>query len=245
MDDDVIHDLLRREHEQAVEADSTAHYALLSFQALNDSYERKTAKRILELEKQYDLAEKQAELDRVRHSRNIAGLITGLIMLLAASLFLYFRTRRKEAENLVKVQQQQLEEEKLVRALLLSTAKTFNNVIPSLKKLVNLSITQKSPLEKPLTELLEKLRRDIPGNITEALEEMPTLQDETFSQAISALNTAQEKAVLLLTEMNYTVQEISQILGITPDVVRSTKSYIRKRIIQSTKQKDSRLLIFQ
>lgn len=227
------------------EADSTAHYAQLAFRSLNDSYEQKTAKRTLELEKQYDLAQKQAELDRVRNSRNITGLVTGLLFLLVAIIILFFRTRHKEAENLIRFQQQQLEEEKMVRALLLSTAKTFNNVIPSLKKLVNLSITQKSPLEKPLTEMLEKLRRDIPGNITEALEEMPTMQDESFRKAISALNTAQERAVLLLTEMNYSVQEISQILGITPDVVRSTKSYIRKKILQSTKQKDLRLLLFQ
>ncbi len=227
------------------EVDSAAHYARQAFRALNECYEHKTAKRILELEKQYDLAKKQEELNRVRHSRNITGLVTGLLILLAVSIFLYLRARHKEAKNLIRVQQQKLEEEKLVRALLMSTAKTFNNVIPSIKKLVNLSITQKSPLEKPLTEMLEKLRRDIPGNITEALEETPTLQDETFRQAISALNTAQEKAVLLLTEMNYTVQEISQILGITPDVVRSTKSYIRKRILQSTKQKDPHLIIFQ
>ncbi|MBR3450218.1 MAG: hypothetical protein IKH24_05190 [Bacteroidales bacterium] len=227
------------------EADSTAHYAQQAFRSLNASYDQKTTKRILELEKQYNLAKTQSELDRVRHSRNITCLAAGLLILLAASIFLFLRTRHKEAEKLIRVQQQQLEEEKLVRALLLSTAKTFNNVIPSLKKLVNLSITQKSPLEKPLTEMLENLRRDIPGNITEALEKTPTLQDETFRQAISALNTAQEKAIFLLTEMNYTVQEISQILGITPDVVRSTKSYIRKKIKQSTKQKTLSLLIFQ
>ena len=96
-------------------ADSTVHYARLAYQSLHDSFETKTEKRILELEKQYDLSAKQAELDKARSERRLlwlslsftliaAGLLTAILLLTRRNLALANQERTKDAiaQSLVK-----------------------------------------------------------------------------------------------------------------------------------------------
>ena len=71
----------------------------MAYQALHDSFEQKTEKRILELEKQYDLSAKQAELDKAKSERRLlwlslfftlisAGLLVAILLLTRRNLAL-------------------------------------------------------------------------------------------------------------------------------------------------------------
>lgn len=53
-------------------ADSSAHYARRAYEALHAQQDKRAEKRILELEKQYDVASRDAALERVRRSRDKA-----------------------------------------------------------------------------------------------------------------------------------------------------------------------------
>lgn len=80
----------------------------MAYQALHDSFEQKTEKRILELEKQYDLSAKQAELDKAKSERRLlwlslfftlisAGLLVAILLLTRRNLALANQKRIKDA----------------------------------------------------------------------------------------------------------------------------------------------------
>ena len=80
----------------------------MAYQALHDSFEQKTEKRILEQEKQYDLSAKQAELDKAKSERRLlwlslfftliaVGLLVAILLLTRRNLALANQKRIKDA----------------------------------------------------------------------------------------------------------------------------------------------------
>lgn len=227
-------------YETKNEKDSAAYYALLAYQSLHETYQHHIDKRVLELERLYDSSIKDAEIEHLKHSRRLT--LFGAFLLLLVVLFLFFlhRSNRKQLaiakknEQLLDLQRQQIEEEQLVLALMMSTVKSYQDVVPQLKKLVNQSVSLRSPLQGPLSDMLDHLKRKNLDNLSKvfAVNES-SINNEVWQKVLELLVTPHEKAVFLLTEMDYSPMDISQIIGNSADSIRSSKSYIRKKIQES------------
>lgn len=219
-------------------ADSTVHYARLAYQSLHDSFETKTEKRILELEKQYDLSAKQAELDKARSERRLlwlslsftliaAGLLTAILLLTRRNLALANQERTKDA---------------IAQSLVKAVVATYAGINNKLSVIHNLPEEQR---QAALGRLIIENRSNSSTNLIKALEENDPELPEVVKKVTSVLDGAQQKAVFVLTEIGFPPSEIAGLLGISSSQVRTVKKTIRERISESelVHQPDARQLL--
>ena len=230
------------------ESDSTAYYAQLAYQSLYDNYERKTARRILELEKLYDTAAQKDQLRRVNASRTIVSLIA-LVCLLAASflsyVFVQHRKRLKEAEDrtalaecLMEAQQAanqeqeiRLQQERLTKNIVLAAAKTHQNTLSTLEEFKSRPLIHpEKTLPQRIAQLTTNLRSGFSTHFAEAIEGTLDLLNPEQRIVLKRLSGARTKTVWLLKEFGYTVEEIAIYTCTSPDSVRATLSKINKTL---------------
>ena len=209
-------------------ADSSSFYAGLAYGALHDSYERKTEKRVLELEKQYDLAARDAALEKARHQRDFLALTEIVFILLSAGAIgiLYARHRKLVAE-------------KLTRSVIQAAAKTHQNTLSQLRELRKKpkSRTVQS-LQDDIGEITRDIQRGFSQNFSDALENNLDLLPPSTRKAAAKLSGERAKIVFILSEMGYTDAEIAEYTCTSVDSVRVMINNNRKIILSDEPQTD-------
>lgn len=207
---------------QLWETDSSFHYAMLAYESLRESLDRKTEKRILELEKQYDMIARQASLDRIRNNRNLLMVLLASFAILAAALagFLY-------------VKKKQLATEKVSRSLIQAAAKTHQNTLSLLNSLKDKpkSRTVES-LQNNIKDITKNLRTGFSNNLSEAIESNLNSLPRNLREGVSSLTGARSKTVFLLSQFGYTDEEIAAYTCMSVDSVRVTKNNNEKTLSQ-------------
>ena len=198
-------------YSQQGNADSTAHYAQLAYQSLRDVLEQRTEKRILELEKRYDVTARETALEKARHQRNLLFIVISALILLLASFLrlLYARDRRQAAERMVK-------------SVIAAAAKTHQNTLSQLREL------RKKPKSRTVESLQEDIgtitrdiQRGFSQNFSDALEQnLDTLPARTRKNA-EKLSGERAKIVFILSEMGYSDVEIAEFTCTSVDSVRT------------------------
>ena len=203
--------------------DSAAFYAKEAFNSLHETYERKTEKRILELEKKYDLAAKDAELVKAQRSRDLALFLLGLTLLALALIIPIIWLNRKK----VSLERQSELRSRVAYSLLKSVAATYAGVNKRLSIIHNLpSASRQEALGQFIAENQSNSSINLQNAIQDHFEELP----ETIQEVSSLLSGSQQKAVFILTELGFSPREISETLSIPDNMVRSVKASIRKKI---------------
>lgn len=213
-------------YSQTGPADSAAHYARLAYAALRDNLDQKTQKRILELEKKYDVAEQAAKYEQMRHSRNVILLLFAFALTVCALFFWQWRLLRKN----VAMQQREELRDSIFKSVLQAAAVTYAGVNKKLAHIHNLPDEKK---QEALVHFIQDNKIQAANNLLSAVETNIDKYPETVQQITSLLDGAQQKTVFVLTELEFTPGDISGMLGITSAQVRMVKKQIRDRIRQT------------
>lgn len=207
--------------QQRGESDSAAVYALAAYNTLRDSYKANTEKRILELEKKYDLASRNAELEKARHHRNLLIILLSSVLLLSATLC-YFLILRK----------QQFKAEQVRNSLIQAAAKTHQYTLSKLSELTDKpkSRTVES-LQDQIKDITKNLRIGFSNNFTEAIEMNLDSFSPKIKESLSKLEGARAKTVYVLSEYGLSFEEIAEYTCTSVDSVRVTVNK-NKKILQ-------------
>lgn len=228
-------------YERLGNRDSSAHYARQAYQSLRENYGRKTEKRILELEKQYNLATKEAELIKAKHHRLLLIILLWFSLIIISVLIWILRLNKKLKET----EKQAKMKDNLTRSLLMSVLSTYTGINRKL------SLIHNQPSEKrqgALNQLIRDNQKALAHNIDVSLEAFSEFIPKPVRDIADTLNGAQQRGILILTEMGYSSNEIAQMLSTSIDQVRSVKSNVRRQIeIMSPdlKMDASKLVIMQ
>ena len=213
-------------YEQLGDADSTAHYARLAYKALHDRFEQKTEKRILELEKQYDVASREAALERERRVRNVALLLLAFALVVAALLFWQWRLmRRNEA-----LRQREALKDAVAKSVVNAVVATYSGINKRLGVIHNLPEKER---QDALNRFIQENKTNVSRNLLVALEANYNDLPEDVRQVDALLDGAQQRTVFILTEMGFGPGEIGKMLGISSSQVRTVKTAVRDRIVDS------------
>ena len=205
---------------QSGNADSAAHYALLAYQALYEQQERRTEKRILELEKQYDLSARETELERARYRQNLLTVIVAALLLLTGGLVFLVRNRNRK-----------LRAEQVTRSIIQASAKTHQNTLSQLKPLcVKRKSYTADELQSELGRITTNLRKGFTQNFSDAIEKNRQALTLRQQEILQQLSGERAKTVFLLDELGYTEEEIAEYTCTSIDSVRVTKNNIRRVI---------------
>lgn len=209
-------------YSQLGEADSTARYAQLAYEALHESVTKKTEKRVLELEKQYDLAAKEAELERMRHHRGLMAVSLAALLLLAGGLVLLLRNR-----------EQKLRAERITRSFVQAAARTHQFTLSSLKPLTapRKSATVEG-LKREIGNLATTLRKGFTDNFAAAIESSQDALTPRQRADMQKLSGERAKTVYILTELGYDEDAIAEYTCTSADSVRVTINN-NKRVLSS------------
>lgn len=209
------------------ETDSSAHYANLAYDALYNYIDQRTNKRVLELEKQYDLTAKEAELEKVQYQQRL--LVMGLVALalLAGGLVLLLRNRSRE-----------LRAEKITRSFVQAAAKTHQNTLSFLKPLTTKPKSSTvEGLQASIAGIATDLRKGFTKNFSEAIEENKGALTSRQQKNLEKLNGERAKTIFILSELGYTEQEIAEYTCTSVDSVR-TMTNNNKRITDSRSSRE-------
>ena len=209
-------------YSQLGETDSTARYAQLAYEALRESVTKKTEKRVLELEKQYDLAAKEAELERMRHHRGLLAVSLAALLLLAGGLALLLRNR-----------EQKLRAERITRSFVQAAARTHQFTLSSLKPLTapRKSATVEG-LKREIGNLATTLRKGFTDNFAAAIESSQDALTPRQRADMQKLSGERAKTVYILTELGYDENAIAEYTCTSADSVRVTINN-NKRVLSS------------
>ena len=199
-------------YSQTGAADSSAHYAQLAYEALKGSVSQKTEKRILELEKQYDLSAKEAELERARLHRSLMAVSLMALLLLSGGLALLLRNR-----------EQKLRAERITRSIVQAAARTHQFTLSSLKPFAarRKSVTAEE-MQKGVADLAAALRKGFSDNFAAAIESSLDALTPRQRAEMQKLSGERAKTVYILTELGYGEEAIAAYTCTSADSVRVT-----------------------
>jgi tetratricopeptide (TPR) repeat protein len=222
-----------------------------AFELLKNSTKRKTQKRILELEKRYDLS--QARIETLKQKQKYQRLVVLAGAVLTAIIFvllIYYLNLKKSRI--------QLENEKLLR---LSAEKEVAGKIRESQQRKHLIkfyqlITQREMVTQQRFDLLsQKYVKDDPYAYSDLQTELGILKEEFSGMMYDLMNddlfysnidlplsfslSNVEKVILLLLYYDIPSNEIAAVLGISTNNFRVKKSYLKRRIVEELPNNDS------
>ena len=202
-------------------SDSAAVYALLAYSTLRDSYKANTEKRILELEKKYDLASRNADLEKARHHRNLLIILLASVLVISVALGYLLILRKK-----------QLAADQVTHSLVQAAAKTHQHTLSQLNELTTKpkSRTVES-LQDQIKDITKNLRIGFSNNFTEAIEMNLDSFSPKIKESLSKLEGARAKTVYVLSEYGLSFEEIAEYTCTSIDSVRVTVNK-NKKILQ-------------
>ena len=207
-------------------ADSAAHYAQLAYGALKESVSQKTEKRILELEKQYDLSAKEAEVERERNRRNILLVLLCTLLAIIGLLGWQWKILRKNAA----LEQRESLKDIFARSVLNAIVDTYSGTNKRLTVIHNLPDEER---QGALNRFIQDNKSNAAKNLSAALEENFDALPGNVREVFALLDGVQQKTVFILTEMGFPPGEIGRMIGISSNQVRTVKTAVRDRIATS------------
>lgn len=207
----IYYERLASLYEQQGNTDSSAHYSQLAYKSLYDNYRHRSEKKILELEKKYNMAAKESQLEKARNQRNLLAVIVISLVLLSGVFggLLYIRNR-------------QLAADKLTKSVIIAAAKTHQNTLSQLRELRKrpMSRTVQS-LQEDIGTITRNLHRGFTQNFSTALEENLRLLPVRTRKAAEQLSGERSKIIFILSELGYSENEIAEFTCTSIDSVRT------------------------
>ena len=204
-------------------------FLVKAYLSLRKSTSERSAKRVLELEKQYDLSEKDLQLERERNKVIIQQWI--MLMFITIAIFgshiIYMRIRLNKKE--LQMVEARMRNKDLINELLKISSRTFPNMLDEISTLSESLRSRSDRLSNEFKYALNGLKMRYRDEIYTFVEdkfpaiEAPMIEREEFLQ----LNST-EKLVLFLLNQNYTTKEVAYILNTTESSVRAQKSRLKR-----------------
>ncbi len=207
-------------------ADSSAHYARRAYEALHAQQDKRAEKRILELEKQYDVASRDAALERVRRSRDMALILLAFVAVVTALLFW---NRRLLRQNLA-LSRDKAQKDAFAMSVVRAVVATYAGVNKKLTVIHNLPDGKR---QDALGKFIQDNKAQMSANLLSALDESDLAIPESVRQIAALLDGAQQRTVFILTEAGFPPADIGKMLGISSNQVRTVKGTVRERIALS------------
>jgi hypothetical protein len=213
-----------------------------AFEELRNSTNEKAKKRILELEKQYDLSQARVETLKQRQKFQRFLFIAGALFLALAFVFLIYHLNLKKSRL-------ELENERILReSAEKEAAGTIlqNQQREHLLKFYKLITHREMVTQERFDLLSQKYIKQAPGAYDDLQSELITLREEFSGMMNDLMNddlfysnlklpeglqlTNSEKVILFLMYYNMPSTEISTVLGISTNNFRVRKSNLKKRM---------------
>ncbi len=210
-----------------------------------------SSKRILELEKRYDITLKDAELIKEKEAKRFFLLLLSLSVIIVGVLFILLRLRMKllKKEKLIaEVNREKLQKTELIKETLNATTGLLTQFTDEVY-LISVRAAKNSTIEideinNAITNIKKSFRKRLSAitNSEAFIESFPVLKHlEEF--------TDQERLIIVLLQQGNNANFIAQILNSTPSSIRGNKSYIKKKVaaseIISPENKESLLKILE
>ena len=155
----------------------------------------------------YELDAAVLELERVSHNNTILCCVIAALIVMAVVGAYYIGRRHNRKLN----------------------AEKFANEV---NKISGKSIKLSGVLYDELQEAITRMKNNSKSGIVEIVNDAEFMKMYPFIKGLDFL-TPQEKLVLILTEENYTLSEVALYTGSTEASIRSMKSRIRGKLMQS------------
>ena len=222
---------LAKKEEKAFEFLAEAYYSL------RKSTSERSAQRILELEKQYDLSEKDLQLEKEKNKVIIQQWIMLMFITIVTFMaaIIYMRIRLNKKEQLMA--ETKMRNKDLMNELLMISSRTLPNMLDEISTLSESLRSRSDRLSNEFKYALNGLKARYKDEIYTFVEKKlsaidpPMIAREEFLQ----LNST-EKLVLFLLNQNYTTKEVAYILNTTESSVRSQKSRLKRYFIAKSRK---------
>lgn len=194
-----------------------------------------SSKRILELEKKYDISMKDAEIAKEKDAKRFLMLLLSLSGILMGFLFYMLRLRAKllvKEKQIASVNQEKLQKTELIKETLNATTGLLSQFTDDVYK-ISVRSTKSSGGEiddilAAISNIKKSFRKRLSAitNSEAFIESYPVLRNlDEF--------TDQERLIIVLLQQGNNVNFIAKILNSTPSSIRGNKSYIKKKIAAS------------
>ena len=170
----------------------------------------------------YELDAAMLELQRVSNNNTILCCVIAALVAGAIVAAYYFGRRHSR----------KLYTEKFANRLLSRQAENLPVFANEVNKISGKSIKLSGVLYDELQEAITRMKNNSKSGIVEVVNDAEFLKMYPFIKGLDFL-TPQEKLVLILTEENYTLSEVALYTGSTEASIRSMKSRIRGKLMQS------------
>jgi tetratricopeptide (TPR) repeat protein len=194
-----------------------------------------SSKRILELEKRYDVSMKDAEIAKERDAKRFLMLLLLLSIVLVSVLFFLLRLRMKlltKEKQIASVNMEKLQKTELIKETLNATTGLLSQFTDEVYRITVRSAknsgTEIDEINNAITNIKKSFRKRLSAITTSQafIESYPLLGNlEEF--------TDQERLIIVLLQQGNSASFIAKILNSTPSSIRGNKSYIRKKIASS------------
>ncbi|MEG2277839.1 MAG: hypothetical protein RSA53_04785 [Odoribacter sp.] len=205
-----------------------------AYNLLFESVGKANYKKVLELEKKYDMAIKEWEMLKTKQQ---FGLIIALF-LLVGSLVIFFLYRRMirhrhQVENLNK----EIEEIEFIENIYVGTIKTSSNIVSRLDR-----FSQKYLKDNPeFYEEVQKMRKQIKAESTKEISDViKNKQPERLKLLFDKMPGLTSEEILLIIFFNYKFdnKKIADLLNTNPNNIRSKKNQLKQKLLKSEYRSD-------
>lgn len=201
------------------------------YNELKDEYDKTSkSKALAELEKKYDLAQKEREVLKAKNRNLVLYLVIAIIALVASTFFLYFNwMHRRLKEKYVKLSEK-VKKTKWGFAISKALLTDHHNAYEELEKLLN---RYKVNLENPklydaFQELFRAQKADYSSRLFSTLVDI----DPNFIKQLQQ-NTDLSSEDIILAAMirhGWSIKEISEVFRVSVDAIRKRKARLENKI---------------
>ena len=204
-------------------------FLVKAYTSLRRSISEQSSKRVLELEKQYDLSEKDLQLEREKSKVIVQQWVMLMLITITifGSLIIYLRIRLNKKE--LQMVEARIKNKDLINELLKISSRTLPSMLDEISSLSESLRTRSDRLSNEFKYALNGLKMRYRDEIYLFVEnklsviEAPMIKHEDFLH----LNST-EKLVLFLLNQDYTIKEVAYILNTTESSVRAQKSRLKR-----------------
>lgn len=207
--------------------------AQTAYDFLFRTMEYRSEQKILEIEKQYDSAKKDLEIERSKKDRASLLFLTCLLVSVASASAVVLMVRHKHLQKELSLQKKMTEESFRVNSIVRATAEGMSRMISDLNALANKSIlmTGDDRVSSQLSEIINSARKPQYEAITQLMDREYDSMPDSWRKVMESLNGSMFKTVFYLVELGYDNKDIAGLTGQTSASVRAIKSQIRKIVV--------------
>ena len=190
-------------------------------------------RRINELEWQYEMSKKQAELVQSRHNTWMIAIITLSVIVVIVLLLFYYRNSARKNRQIAKLAEQESSKNAIVSKLLDQCSGLMPKFCNQIYEIVvrNDGISGKTTEEINLA--IDNIKKEYKENLSTYFITDSIIRDNPIINSLSELSE-REKTIVLLIEQGYDTRYMARILNTTQNGIRSSKRKALLKIKDST-----------